>query len=188
MKKLAMSVGALWLAGSLTAMAGGLGAYGSYWSTKDADAGFGGGGKLQFMLGDIIGLEIRGSYFPDLNEEESLFKYELEVIPAEADLILAIPLGDLLRVYGGGGAGYYFIDAKIKGQGLDEKVNVDDQLGWFAVGGLQVQLTEAFALFGEGKYTGIKAKFKGDDVEEITDDVDMHLDGFGANVGLLLTW
>ena len=173
---------------SAGAQANGLGVYGSYWKTKDADDGFGGGARLNIGLGDILGIDLRGGYFPDLAKDEDPYDLDLRVIPAEAGLTINLPLSEQAIPYVGGGAGYYFIDAKVKGPGVDESADVDNQVGWYAVAGLQIKLSGQVALFGEGKYTGVEAKAKDDKMDDLDQDLDFDLSGFGANAGLMLIW
>jgi hypothetical protein len=174
---LALGTGAVW--------ANGVGVLSSYWTPADADGGFGWGGKLQVDFGKYVGLELRGTYFADMSEDLGPVNLDLEVIPIEADLIGKIPLGSVVRLYAGGGGGYYMLDVKLDhGDSLD----VDDELGWFAVAGIELAPVENLALFAEFKYTGIKGTVKNDDIDNIVSGTDLDLSGPGANVGVMLTW
>ncbi|HEY8240598.1 MAG TPA: OmpW family outer membrane protein [Kiritimatiellia bacterium] len=178
-----------------TAQAGGFGVYGSYWSPADVDPGYGGGVKLTTDLTPELGFELRGSYFPDLSEDLSTpvgtVDTDLEVMAAEAGLRVAIPLQDAsVRPYVGAGGGYYFMEVEnegINGVGEDT-VDVDDELGWYLLGGLEVGLSDTLALFAEAQYRNFEATAQGDDLDEIDGEVEIDMDGIGANAGFAVTW
>lgn len=171
------------LLGTVVASANGLGVFGSYWNTKDADSGWGGGAKLQFDVMPNVCIEGRGSYFPDFGDSDS--DSSMDVIPVEADAIIKFPISDSLTPYVGGGAGYYMFDVDSDNDGV--KVDVDDEFGWFALAGVEIGLSKQVSLFAEGKYTWLdvtaKATGMGVDVSE-----DASMDGFGGNAGLMLKW
>ena len=172
------------LLGASMASANGLGVYGSYWDTKDADSGFGGGAKLSMSFGQYFAVEARGTYFNDLSKDEGPLNVDLQVIPVEAGLVLNMPLSDAVTPYIGGGGGYYFLKADTDAGSVD----IDDEVGWYAIAGLEIKLSDAVALFAEGKYTGVEGTAKNDNVDNIVDKVDIDLSGFGGNAGLLLKW
>ena len=174
MKRVLIALLALMVCANL-ASANGLGFFGSYWKLEDADdGGFGGGAKLQMSFGDYVALELRGTYFPDLMGTEP----KLTAVPVEIGLIVLLPLSETVKPFFGGGPGYYMFDI--------EDGEVDDNLGWYALAGVQVGLGEHAAFFANGKYTSIEATVKGDDLGEV-EDMDK-ITGFGGDVGLMFTW
>ena len=172
------------LLGSVVACANGLGFFGSYWDTKDADSDWGGGAKLQLEIIPNVFVEARGTYFPEFGEKSG-DEVKVDIIPVEADAILKFPIADQFKLYGGGGAGYYIFNVKNDVDDVD--IEVDNELGYFAVAGVEIALSEQVSLFAEGKYTWLDttttAKFEG--VEEKQDD---SLDGFGGVAGIMLTF
>ena len=64
------------------------------------------------------------------------------------------------------------------------KVDIDDEIGGYVVAGIEIELGEDVAIFGEAKYTWLEIK----KVEEVDLDENNKLDGFGANAGLMLRW
>lgn len=167
MKRIIIAVMALGLIAQVS-MANGLGLFGAYWDTKDADDEIGYGAKLKLDIAPELSLEIRGSYFEFENGDT------LEVIPAEVGLVFHVPMGDQLRLYAGGGAGYYFMD-------MDD-ADVDDEVGFYAVAGIEITVAEGIGLFAEAKHTWLE-------IEKVDDlDADIKLDGIGANVGAIITW
>ena len=174
---------------STVARAGGLGIYGANWSPNDADAGYGAGAKLQF--GDTVAIELRGSYFQDLSDDvDSVgLDVDLEVIPLEVGLVIKIPTGGAITPYIGGGGGYYKMEVEAENiLGQKQTIDIDDEIGWYAVGGLEIAISDGVALFGEAQYRQVEATAQGDDVDEIEEDVDIDLTGIGFNAGLLFAW
>ena len=161
------------------AYASSLGAFVAYWDTKDAEDEFGAGVKLQLPLDRAIALELRASIF-EFKDEEGGIEVTLDVIPLEAGLIFSLAPGKDINPYIGGGAGYYIMDGEVKLGGMKSDLDVDNEVGYYAVGGIEVKLGKSVALFVEAKYTWLKIK----KVEGI--DADAKLDGIGGNAGLLL--
>ncbi len=177
MKRILVVLLALTVCASV-ASANGLGVYGSYFKFKDADkGGFGGGGKLQMSFGEYVGLELRGTYFPDVARSDP----KLVFGAGELDLILLLPLSETVKPYVGGGAGYYVFDLDAPG------VETENKLGWFGVAGVQVGVSDNVAFFGEGKYISVEADVEGAGFNDVT-DTDEKLTGFGGNVGLMFIW
>lgn len=193
MRKILAVLAVLALAGISASAAGGLGLFGSYWDA-DGDVGMGGGLKLKMEMAPNIALELRGSYLPewDFDEDETGDAMEdFSVIPVEADLVVNFPLGDMLKIYGGAGGGYYVtpeFESDVAIPGSDEPdVDPEDVFGYFALGGVEIALSEQVSLFAEAQYRWVEfdeVEIDGEDVD--VDDAD--LTGFGANAGLLLTW
>ena len=172
------------LLGAVAASANGLGVFGSYWDTKDADDGYGGGAKLQIDVMENICIEARGSYYPEFGSDSD-DEIKVDIIPIEADAIIKFPISDLLTPFVGGGVGYYMFEVDNDVEGVD--VSIDDEFGFFALAGVEIGLSEQVSLFVEGKYTwlDITADVSGGGESESEDGT---LDGFGGNAGLMLKW
>lgn len=178
--------------GASTALAqGGLGVFGSYWDSKDADDAFGGGALLRMELGPAAQLDIRGSYYKFDDRLEGI-KAELQIIPLEAAFTFKLGMDPQFSPYVGGGIGYYFTDADLTIGDLKINVDFDDEIGFFALGGLQFSPTYNLALFGEVKYTWLdydRARIRARDFPELGTervDVDLKMNGIGVNIGLVL--
>ena len=187
MKKVLLAVVVMGL-GAVMASANGLGFFGSYWDTESAGDGFGAGAKLQLEVVPHMFMEFRGTYFEDLSDdgETEGVDNKLQIIPAEAGLVITFPVSKQFKPYAGGGAGYYFADATVEADGMDEDIDIDDEIGYYAVGGFEIGLAENFYIFAEYKYTWVEIDtFVIEDVEFEGKTV---LDGPGGNAGLLLKW
>ncbi len=165
------------------ALGAGLGVFGSYWDPKDADSEIGFGARLSIPLGPDVSLDLRGRYF-EFEESSNGGKATLEVIPIEAALIFQLAYQGPVYPYVGGGGGYYLFDLEWEGPEGRVNPNVDDEFGWFVLGGLQLPLADNISLFGEAKYMWLKIER----IAGFETTGDNRLDGFGANVGLLLEW
>ena len=89
----------------------------------------------------------------------------------------------------GGGFGYYMLELDTESPaGLDAKVDLDDEVGWYAVAGLKLRFSQGLALVLEAQYRGVEGTAEGDDLGEVDGEYSLDLEGFGANAGLMLTW
>jgi opacity protein-like surface antigen len=170
-----------------TVMANGLGLYGSYWKPEDMENAWGAGAKMQVEVVPSIYVEARAGYFHEIEAEdvEDEGAPKLNVVPLELAGILKFPV-DQITPYAGAGAGYYMFDVADEPEGVS--ITVDDKIGYFAVAGVELALSDNASLFGEAKYTwldevDVEAKAGGTTLKDKGD-----LSGFGANVGLLLKW
>lgn len=176
------------------AQAGGLGFSGAYWNPKDAEDGYGAAARLQVDLSSTVSLDIRGAYFPDMSEDISTpageIDSDLEIIPLEVGLLLHPKVADKgVQPYIGGGIGYYMLELDTESpSGLDNRIDLDDEVGWYAVAGLKLRFSQGLALVLEAQYRGVEGTAKGDDIGDIDDAYTIDLEGFGANAGLMLSW
>ena len=153
---------------------------GSYWSPKGFESNLGFGGKL-VLGGPSFGLEVRGTFFEKLKENDGIANLDLQVIPLEAGLVLRAAQANVTP-YIGGGAGYYFLDGKSNG-GL---FSVDDEVGWYATGGLELSLGKNMGIFGEALYRKVSGTAHGDNLNHVQSDVNIDLSGLVVNVGFAI--
>jgi hypothetical protein len=165
------------LAAVLALMAGSaradLRVFGSYWDAGDLNEGYGGGAGMRFELLPFLGLELRGSYL-DLSD------VEMSLIPLEGAVILQLP-GHAIVPYVGAGAGYYMFDA--------DKVDPDDDIGLFALAGLEVGAAKGIRFFAEARWVALETSIEGaSDVLESLGEDEVSVDGLGVNAGLVWDW
>lgn len=150
-----------------------IGVMASWWNMTDqSDDGWGGGLRQEIPLlpgkGNEdalvrLALDTRASYFR--------FKdAELNVIPLEVGG--EVQLGIIYAELGGG---YYIFDA--------DHYDVDNAWGWYGLAGVMIG-RGATGLFGEVKYTGLKADINAVKVEFEEIPTSIKADGVGINVGL----
>lgn len=148
-----------------------LGVFASRWDPDEGEKSDGVGGKLVFDLADSLGLEFRGTYF-----DEDV----LTVIPADAGLVLRIPLAEsAVSLFGSGGGTWYFLDT--------DAVDIDDEVGWYAGGGIEIRIADGAALFAEAHYRSVEYTATGDDPDEL-EERDIEVKATTYSAGLLLKW
>ncbi len=187
-----------------------LGAHLAYWHVEDLDefdinGALGGGVVGQFQLHDRLALQLRLAGFAagdseDIHVEgEGWYEYETTIVamPMEIGLVGFLPLGGSVRLYGGGGAGFYLFDSQFRvEQGPQETtydIEIDDEGGLYALLGLQVRLARNVALFAEGKYTWVETSVESPiafmeriGLTDIRRDLDFS--GLAIEAGMLFTF
>ena len=196
------------VAGAASALAGdhplfSIGLGGQYWLVKDAkdvlDENGLWGGNILFRIQPVeyIGIDLRagasGAWDTESWHGPRGRKYEetatFMCCPVEAGLVLIIPIGDRFQIYGGGGVGYYYYDIDIKTTShrhghsyrseWHDHIDLEDDVGWYALGGLKISLASHFALFGEARYTGTDTRF------EDADDIKIDCSGVAFQAGFM---
>jgi hypothetical protein len=146
------------------------GVYGSSRDLDDLGDGYGGGGKLELNIFDVVSVDGRAGWirFDDT---------EIDMVPLEiAALVNAPVLFESIVPYVGGGVGYYMFE----GDGGD----LDDNEGWFATAGLEAGLPN-ISIFGEVRWQYLEADVT-DGEGSLAGVGTADLDGPGINVGLLI--
>ena len=163
-----------------TSFAGGLGIFGSYWSTEDADESFGFGGKATIGNGDAMNLDLRGTYYFDVSDDKDAANIDMKVVPLEIGLHYTLTGNKKSRVYVGGGGSYIIVDPDIG--------EADNEVGWYGVGGIEFALESNISLFGEALYRNVEGTVTDDSLDQVVDQVDYDLSGFAYNIGLVMKW
>jgi hypothetical protein len=175
--------------------------FGAYQDTDARDDTAGGGVSVGIPLAPVADIELRGSYLQKLEDDpldgafddnERVFTPgDIEVIPL--DLGVRFNLTDNERgahPYVNGGASYFLLDSDRRG------VNIDDEVGYFAGVGSNFGDRDGLSFFIEGIYRKVEATVESDpdsledidDLEGFNNNVDVDLDGFGANAGVRFGW
>lgn len=171
-----------------------------YWDAKAADKfdedGMGGVNVIaRLQPAEFYGIDFRfgasGVWDSDTYHVDGQ-KYKTDATftcyPVEAGLVLTLPLGDSITLYAGPGVGYYYYDIDIEKShkhghhyhsDKTKHIKVDDDFGWYALGGLSVRLATHLSLFGEVRYTDTETCLKDDD------SVKFDCRGVGVQAGLM---
>jgi len=169
--------------------AGAIGAYGGRMSTADFGDATSAGVKLEASLFDILGLELRGGYAWDFDDED-LHLDDFTMYSGEAGLILRLPFSDYFSLHVGGGVGYYVMpefDMTLP-DGSVRTSDIDDAPGGYALAGVEFG-TPTFRLFGEAKYLVLKPDaVKADLLDDWYREIDTDLSGLTLQAGVVLRW
>lgn len=206
MKLLACLVALATVAGAASALADhpvfslGLGA--EWWNAKDADKfdedGLLGGGIIaRLRPSDYLAFDIRLSgvgEWKDSKWRDNGVKYYRDssfyCVPAELGLVLMLPLNDALTIYAGPGVGYYYYEIETEIREKEnhryhrtyrESVELEDDVGWFAVAGLNISLAPNISIFGEARYTDTETSLKHNDDQKWEFDAS----GVGVMAGIM---
>jgi hypothetical protein len=166
--------------------------FGSYWEPDDTSDTGGGGLEIAFPLSPRWDIDLRASYFEELDPEplqvlfdsDSPFRSRgLEVLPIELGLRFGLAPEAVVHPYIGGGAGYYLIDSDFG--------DIDDEGGWYGLFGLGFGDPDGASFFVEAQYRKMEATVEEDpddpfDFEGFDAPVKLDLDGLGFNAGV--TW
>lgn len=182
------------------ASASGLHIYGSWWDVGDLDEAAGGGVKLAIPITDTVNIDLRGTYyeqikdenfFDDLFEEdESVFRDNaVDITPIEAGISFNLASDAPVNFVLGAGASYFLLDS--------DRGEIDDEVGWYGSAGLELASQGSVGFFAEAVYRSAEGTVESDpgdfedidDIEDVDfDDVAIDLDGIGINAGIVWRW
>lgn len=195
---LALAVGTVLFA--FPAMAGGFSVFGAYWDVDQLDASAGGGVKLGIPLGNVVTLDLRGTFYQQIDDEDffdrvfdevdsPFLENGLEITPIDVGLSVNFaPRGSVVPFFGGG-VSYFLLDT--------DRGQVDDEVGWYANGGVEFASRGNWGFFVEGLYRSATGTVESspedfDEIDEIDGidfgNVEFDLEGFGANAGVVWRW
>lgn len=182
-----------------------LGVGGLYWAAKDIDGSndfdsdglWGGSIILRIRPIKYLGIDFRaGAAFNWDGESyrEDGRRYEddetFTCVPLEIGVVAMLPLGNVVTLYGGPGAGYYYYNYNYSSYSsrhghhyhkeYDEDIKLEDDFGWYAVLGATFQVCRHFSIFAEARYTDTETEPKDFDVDEKID-----CSGVGGQVGVI---
>ncbi len=121
----------------------------------ELDGTFGGGGSLVLCFGDFVKLDLGADYYkPELKNFSSS---KIEFIPVTGTLRIGIPVDDVAFIYGGGGAGYTFIDVDEPGTPHDL---FDDSMTYHVCGGAELLFNENIGIRAEYRYIWLESEIK----------------------------
>jgi hypothetical protein len=201
MRKVLLALGVLALAG-VPASASDFALYGAGWDPDGLQEALGGGASLHF--GETFGVDLRATYYqnaevdnidvgPGDDNDPEVFG-DLQMIPVEALLRYDFDNDGPANFYVAGGASYIFLD-------WDDGPDLDDEVGWIALGGARFGDPGGLNFFVEGAWRAVEATVRADDLndffddddgsdgaDEIDEDVDLDLDGALINLGVVWTF
>ncbi len=121
----------------------------------ELDGAFGGGASLVFKLGDFVRLDLGGDWYKP--EVKDFSDSKIEYIPVTGTLRVGVPIEEVAFIYGGGGAGYTFINVDEPGTPDDL---IDDSMTYHACGGAEILFNENIGVRAEYRYIWLKPEIK----------------------------
>jgi outer membrane protein W len=173
LKKLAMVVATLALF-SVPTQAGSFGAYGSYWTSDDADNSWGAGARVGFNFAKWLELEFHGTYYPDFGAEVFAQNIEVRAIPVDGGLKVNFLPGKMVNPYAGLGGTYYFLDT--------DQGDIDNETGIYGEAGLDFGKENA-RFFVEAMWRKLDTS-----VRVSSFDQDVTFDGIDWHAGVVWRW
>ncbi|HMP72565.1 MAG TPA: hypothetical protein PKE55_04805 [Kiritimatiellia bacterium] len=167
--------------------------YQGYWGPRNFDDGYGFGLAIGHETRAGAMTSLRLAIYPQFDRTVATstepVDLELQVLPLELTyMIPLVPPGYVFRSYLGGGIGYFFTSLKSKGPAGEITTSVDDHFGWLAGGGLNLHVTDSFALFGEMFFRGIAGRFRDGSLTSPTFTRELDFSGLSFQFGMRLSW
>jgi hypothetical protein len=184
MRKVLIAVVALILLAA-PSWAGSFGGMATYWDTDEADSDEGAGIKLVFDLGRSVDFEIRGSWLNDLGLVAQGRGFKIEATPVDLGVAWRFLEDGKVHPFLGVGGSFVFLNAKASDLGT---VRMDDEAGYYVVGGLEIPVSENLGIFGEVLFRQVKADITDNGLPDGIRDFPVDLTGAGAGLGLQLSW
>lgn len=178
MKRVLIVVGLLVLLAAPSG-ASGLGIMATYWDTSDAGDNEGVGFRLSLDATKRVAWQARLSLFEELMTKNSPVAGDLEAYPIDLGVAFSLRRHGTATPFVGGGVTYVSMTNK-RGQ-------MDDELGYYAVGGFEIPMGKNWELWAEGIWRSVNAQLEGNGVDEFVQER-IDLDGVGLNVGFGIEW
>ena len=180
----------LLLLSSAPAWAGAAGVMFSYVSTDQADDDDGLGLKLDLDMGPRADFEIRASFFDNLLFPEEMPLFELETVAVDVGIGYDFP-ARRATPYLGGGLSYLFINSDTRPEppavAAQMRGRVKEEIGWYALGGVEVAVGRASEIFFEAGYRTLEAEIQGEGLQSF-EAVGLDLSGGFGNIGIQIAW
>lgn len=171
---------------ALPAWAGGLGVMYTAWDTSDAGDDQGVGLKLELDLGSALDLEIRATWLNNMEFSAQGRAFKLEATPVDVGLSYEFQTDGKVRPFLGAGPSFVFLNGKVDD---NSGLRIDDEMGFYAVAGLEAPFGKTGVGFIEVLYRDISSEFTSDGLlNRDFNDFGADLSGAGFNVGLMIGW
>lgn len=156
--------------------------FGSLYDGRD-DPGWGAGAKLNMPVHEHLGIELRSAWIGDISSPRAPRGFDVDAVPV--DLGVNVPLthalfGDeaWITPFLAGGATWMFVFP-------DGGYEDEDEIGWYAGGGVRVGEERGLGTILEVLYRGVDIDYEGKGSNR---SFDSNLDGLTANLGLTYAW
>lgn len=187
MKKLALVLG-LALLTAAPSWASGIGVGMAHWDTEDAGSDEGISVRIGFDMTEAVAIELRASFFDGFGQIANNSLTRLEATPVDLGLSYRFNRDADMQPYLGGGMSFVFANALFDGGQvpLAGGPEVNDEVGFYLVAGLDVAVTELFGVYGEALLRQAKLNVTGNGLG--FQDFQSDFAGPAASIGVLLHW
>jgi hypothetical protein len=171
---------------ALPVWAGGVGVMYSSWDTDDASDDQGVGIKFELDVGQAVDFEVRAAWLDSHEFDTATDAFKLEIAPVDIGLSYDFRPEQKVRPSLGAGVTYAFLNGKVDDR---SSIRVSDEVGFYAVGGIEGSVTETLAVFAEALYRDLSAEVTSDGLlSRDFEDFGVDLAGVAFNVGLMFSW
>lgn len=167
--------------------AGGVGVFGAWSDTDDIGEEIGLGLELDIPMSPRVDLQLRGSYYDQLETEMNGRRVTVRATPLDLGIgwhFLAPSSRVRPRVEGG--LTYYSLASDINDVGV-ESGRIEDEVGYYGGAGLDVRLAGDWAVYGDALYRSGKAEIEGEGLRGFSVR-DLDLQGVTLHLGFKLIW
>ena len=189
MKKAAVALGILALLAS-PSWASEIGAMISFFSTDDADDAFGGGIRVDWSVNESVDIQFRASVYDSLEHAIPGHLFTVEAVPVEAGVAYNFNPQGQVNPYVGGGGSFFLLDndrVPVEFEGEGHRGRMENEMGWYLVGGLEMPVRENMIVFLEAMYRQVSATIEGDDFGQVSER-EFDMDGPTVNLGIAFGW
>lgn len=160
----------------------------AHWDSSDAGSDEGIGIRVAFDLGEAVDVEIRASFFDGFARIANNARNRIEVTPVDLGLAYRFNRDARVQPYLGGGGTFLLTSASFDGGQvpLAGGPEVNDEFGFYAVAGLDIEATESLGFFGEVLSRHVRLDVTGNGLG--VEDFQVDFAGPAAAVGVSLHW
>jgi len=159
------------------ASAGGFALFGSWYEANDRDNTAGVGGRIE--IGDTWSFDLAATWYGDVKgppTNSGVAITNFRMLPVDVGVGYRFRSTAAVTPFLGAGVSLFFLDV--------EPARIDNQVGWYVRGGLDVRLTGNLYFIGEVFWREAEAEYKIDE-GGFDDRTDLDVGGFGANLGVV---
>lgn len=185
MKRVLLTLGLVVLLAT-PSFAGGLGIFGSYWNTSEADSDTGMGVEANFSFNPQVDLQLRITHFRELKTKVQGMDVTILSTPFDMGIVYNFRNSAKVTPRLGAGFAYYFMSSNLKDLSVDSG-EIDAELGYYGEVGVDVPFSGNWAAYGDAIYRIGKTRLDGEGLFGFVQRR-VDLNGFNLNLGVKYRW
>ncbi len=189
MKRFWVVVGLVVVVFAAPAAASEIGAGIGFWDTEGADSDNGFMVKFSLDVGEKWNIDLRGSFFDGHAFAQAVRTLDIEATAIDVGLSYDFNPSSRANPYVGAGVNYSLFKSTAFNTVLSEseQSRVDDEPGWYVLGGVKGPISGSLGYFVEVMYRQNKANVEGDGLAAF-DAIEVDFAGAGASAGISFNW